>query len=75
MLPIRCFTCAKVIANKGETFTKKVEEEGKTVNDALDELKLERYCCRRMMITYVPLVDKLLQYNVQELNFNNIKIS
>ena len=30
----------------------------------MDELGLKRYCCRRMILTHVDLVDKLLSYQV-----------
>lgn len=32
-------------------------------SDALDKLQLKRYCCRRMVLTHVDLIEKLLLYN------------
>jgi DNA-directed RNA polymerases I, II, and III subunit RPABC5 len=31
-------------------------------SDAIDHLNLRRYCCRRMVLTHVDLIEKLLKY-------------
>ena len=80
LIPIRCFTCNKVLADKYEWFKsrceelRKSEEVKKAVEEqkkkypnfdgffegkALDELGLERMCCRRCMLSTVELIDKI----------------
>lgn len=43
----------------------KVTEEGGTTGEleAFEQLGLTRYCCRRMLLTHVDLIDKLMLYN------------
>ena len=62
IVPVRCFTCGKVIGNKWNTYLAMIQA-GKTGEQALDALKLPRYCCRRMMLTHVELSDKLSMYD------------
>jgi DNA-directed RNA polymerase subunit N len=59
--PIRCFTCGSVLADKYEDYAKKVKE-GKDPAKALDELEVERYCCRRMFLSHVEVMDKIVKY-------------
>lgn len=37
-------------------------------SDAMDKLGLKRYCCRRMVMTHVDLIEKLLKYAHLALN-------
>ncbi|KAI9506971.1 DNA-directed RNA polymerases I, II, and III subunit RPABC5 [Coemansia spiralis] len=73
IIPVRCFTCGKVVGNKWEAYLELIEREYSD-GQALDELGLKRYCCRRMVLTHVDLIEKLLQYNPQERNINAMPV-
>ncbi len=62
IIPVRCFTCGKVIGNKWDKYLKLLENDV-VVSQALDMLGLKRYCCRRMLISHVDLIEMLLKYN------------
>ena len=62
IIPIRCFTCGKVIGNKWNRYLQLLKE-GKEIPEIFKELGLNRYCCRRMIISHVDLIEKLLKYN------------
>ena len=59
--PIRCFTCGAVIADKYEEYAKRVKE-GKNPAKVLEEMEIERYCCRRMFLSHVEVMDKIARY-------------
>jgi DNA-directed RNA polymerase I, II, and III subunit RPABC5 len=67
IIPVRCFTCGKVIGNKWEEYQVLIEYMEEKL--ALDTLKLHRYCCRRMVLTHTELIDKILIYD-DVLNFD-----
>ena len=64
IIPIRCFTCGKVIANKWIPYQKLINEELKTIDEALNILGLKRYCCRRMLMTHVDLIEDIMKYTL-----------
>jgi len=49
-----------MVHNKKKRFTDIEELENKTPDGKiLDELGLKRYCCRRMILSHVDLIDKI----------------
>lgn len=61
IIPIRCWSCGKPIAQCWEEYAERTKkgEDAKTV---LDELGLERYCCRSMFLSHVELLDTVGQF-------------
>ncbi|RZN61901.1 DNA-directed RNA polymerase subunit N [Methanonatronarchaeum sp. AMET6-2] len=62
MIPVRCFTCGKVIGSSWEKFKEK-REEGEEPGEILDDLEIERYCCRRIFIAHQDLIDEIAPYH------------
>jgi DNA-directed RNA polymerase I, II, and III subunit RPABC5 len=62
MIPVRCFSCNKIIGNKWETY-KEYLDSGTSASDAFVKIGLQRYCCKRMFLSHVELIDKLLLYS------------
>jgi len=56
IIPIRCFSCGKPIGHLWEKFKEEIEN-GKSPGEVLDELGLERYCCRSAFLGQVDLVE------------------
>ena len=62
IIPIRCFSCGKLIGDKWEEFKKHVES-GQEPSQVLDELGLTRYCCRRMLLSHVEIIDDVIKFH------------
>jgi len=70
IIPVRCFTCNKVIGNKWEKYNS-ILKSGKTSNVAFEELRIRRYCCKRMFLGHVEIIDKLLLHSEDKNNNSN----
>jgi len=72
IIPVRCFTCGKIIGGVYEEYKKRYEEYKKAVDAGekpketpkkiLDDLGIDRYCCRRMILTHVDLLGEAAPY-------------
>ena len=72
LVPVRCFTCGNLVADKFEEYqnrTKSGEEPAKI----LDTLGIERYCCRRMLLTTVETVQQVIPF-YEAMDKRNIEI-
>jgi DNA-directed RNA polymerase subunit N len=61
MVPVRCFSCGSLVGDKWETFAIRVKK-GEDPAKVLDSLGLTRYCCRRMLLSNVDVIDEILRY-------------
>ena len=72
IIPIRCMTCGKPIADlwnyyQNEINKEKAPEDTININSkkiekthrgkVMDQLELKRYCCRRHLLTHADLID------------------
>ena len=61
IIPIRCFACGKPIAHLWEEYKRRVAK-GEEAKKVLDELGLERYCCRAVFLGHVDLIETVSKF-------------
>ncbi|MFQ6094603.1 MAG: DNA-directed RNA polymerase subunit N [Candidatus Bathyarchaeia archaeon] len=61
IIPVRCFTCGKLIGDKWEDFAKRVRG-GERPEMVLDDMGLSRYCCRRMLLSHIEIIDEIIKF-------------
>ncbi len=62
IIPVRCFSCGKLVGDKWEAFSKRVAA-GEPPKEVLDDVGVDRYCCRRMLLSHVDLIDNILEFH------------
>ena len=63
MFPVRCFSCNKVIGPLWSEYKRLKDEANMEVKDIFEILGLKRYCCRRMMLGHVEIINNVLEYS------------
>ncbi len=61
LIPVRCFTCGNLIADKYDDYQNKVKS-GEDPEKVLDFLGIKRYCCRRMLLTTVETIQQVIPF-------------
>ena len=61
LVPIRCFSCGKPIAHLWEKYKEKIEK-GEDRKKVMDDLGLERYCCRSMFLGTVEIAQTAAKF-------------
>jgi DNA-directed RNA polymerase subunit N len=61
IIPVRCFSCGKPVGHLWEKFKERVEK-GEDRKKILDQLGLERYCCRALFMGHVDLIDTIARF-------------
>ncbi len=61
IIPIRCISCGKPVAHLWEEYKDRLAK-GEGRKNLLDELGLDRYCCRALFLGHVDLADRAAQF-------------
>ena len=61
LVPVRCFTCGNLIADKFDDYQTKLKS-GEDPEKVLNDLAINRYCCRRMLLTTVETIQQVIPF-------------
>jgi len=56
IIPIRCISCGKPVGHLWEQYQERLKK-GEARDKIMDDLGLERYCCRSLFMGHVDLAD------------------
>jgi DNA-directed RNA polymerase subunit N len=56
IIPVRCFSCGKPVAHLWESYKKRISE-GEDSNEVMNDLGLERCCCKAIFLGQTDLIE------------------
>ena len=60
-MPIRCFSCGKPLAHLWEEYKKRIDS-GEDAGKVLDELGVDRYCCRAVFLGHADMLPEVAKF-------------
>ncbi len=61
IIPVRCMSCGKPIGHLWEQYKKRVES-GEETGKVLDDLGLDRYCCRAALLGHAEMLPSITKF-------------
>ena len=61
LVPVRCFTCGNLVADKFDDFQNRMKS-GEDAEKIFESLGIERYCCKRMLLTTVESIQQIIPF-------------
>ena len=61
IIPICCMSCGKPIAHLWSDYSERTSK-GEHPKQVMDELGLERYCCRALFLGHIDLIDTISKF-------------
>jgi DNA-directed RNA polymerase subunit N len=61
IIPIRCFSCGKPVGHLWEKYLEQINA-GEDPKKVMDDLDIERYCCRALFMGHVDMLEDIAQF-------------
>jgi len=62
IIPVRCFSCGKVLGHLWPEYKDRVENKGESPKKVLKEMNIERYCCKSLFLGQADLIELTSQF-------------
>lgn len=61
IIPLRCISCAKPVGHLWKSYKDRTSK-GEDPKKVMDDLGLERYCCRALFLGHVDLLKDIMEF-------------
>ena len=61
IIPLRCFSCGRPVGHLWVQYKERTSK-GESIKKVLDDLGLERYCCRALFMGHVDLLQDIAEF-------------